>query len=257
MENVVLENREESLGKTNSSVVPLLWLSLRITLDTELADQSSYENKFFKKSVLKVVEEMSRYCPTGRMTWGLEFLNKLGEYTYPHMHIAFQTTEKKDSVARQLKRWWLSQYAEKLSGNKMYALKIDTNIDEERYFRYPLKEYDNLDLKLHRATPAFSLTELERMRGVANAQWKIGMEVANTKKDKREQSDTLYERMEHSLDKLEEISKVIVMLAILDFYMNENRPINNNIMVGYGRLYLLKKGFLDKHQYAQDLASQI
>lgn len=257
MGDVVLEIREDSLGKANSSVVPTLWFKLRITLDTEIADQSSYENKFFKKSVLKVVEEMERYCPSGRMTWGLEFLNKLGEYTYPHMHIVFQSQEKKNTIVTQLKRWWLAQYDEKLCGNKMYSLKIETNIDEERFFRYPLKEYENLDLKLHQATPAFSLTELERMRGVANAQWKIGIEVANTKKDNREQSDTLYERLEHRLDKLEEITKSIVMLAILDFYINENRTINNTTMVGYGRLYLLKKGYIDRNQYAADLAAQI
>lgn len=259
MENVILEIREneETLGKTDSTIIPPSWLNLRLTLDTEISDQSSNYSHFYKKSVMYLLEVVEPYVFQHRITCGLEFKNELGEFTYPHCHIAFQTLGDKGNIRRQLQRWYKKTFQEPLVGNKMYALSFCTNIDEERFFRYPLKQYDQLCPKIHKANPSFSLIELERMRAIANASWKIGREVANKKKANREPNDTLFARITHSLDKLKELDRQVVTLAILEFYIKENRAINNTTIVGYSRLYLLKKGLIDKSDYARSLASQI
>ncbi len=62
--------------------------------------------------------------------------------------------------------------------------------------------------------------DLKKMRQAANAVWVTGCEVNNAKQDRRDEKDTLWDRLEAKLDKKRR--KKIIMAQIIQFYMEEN-----------------------------------
>ena len=85
------------------------------------------------------------------------------------------------------------------------------------------------------------------MRLGANAVYKTGCEVQQARDDKRDDKETLWDRLEEKLNKNPQGE---TMAQIIEFYMEENRPINNTTIIGYYNLYRLKSKKISIEDYA-------
>lgn len=85
----------------------------------------------------------------------------------------------------------------KLLGVQNWSLKPETYVDEHKFFRYPLKQ--NFFPKL---CSGFSEDELQELRLVALENYKIATEINQNKADHKANSENLYDRLEHFLEKV-------------------------------------------------------
>ena len=154
----------------------------------------------------------------------------------------------KETLRRCITRYWFKQYGEKLTGNENYALVLEPYVEEDKLFGYLFKHQteDNPPM-----TIGFSPEDITAKIKASRQVNSISVDVNNKKRARKEQNDTLYDRLEVQLDKgqgtLEEI---------LAFYMSENKPINDATIVGYYNLYRLKRQKISHAEYADKLKSK-
>ncbi len=236
---------------------PTCWYKLRITLDDTIYDPAMPAGKLrnFISSAQEFKEVIDNYS-LGKIVGGFETQNKLGEWTYPHVHFHFTSYTKKDTLVKQLKRIYHRLYDEALVGNKKYSCKIETDVNMERFFRYSLKQYEAIEpIMEHKLCSGFSISELENFRKVAHAQYQLGIEVNQSKADKREIATTKFSRACLKLDKIETPTKLDIALAIQDVYLNDESPIHNQTIAGYTLAYCIKRGIISKEENAEKILS--
>ena len=246
-------------SQLSKSVRPLLWYKLRVTLSDEKYSPDLHPQKFrrLKNWAKEFVEIILPYV-TGHLVGGVEFHDDCGEYTKPHVHIHFKSYAKKDTMLKQLKRRYEVLYDEVLKGNAMYSFVMETDVDEFRFFRYPLKQYASLqDVKDDDLCYRYSDEELEELRKTAHEQFKIAREINDNKKTKKDEASSIYQRIQNSLDKLENPNPLQVILGIQEIYLKEDRPINNVTIQGYSLTYMLKKGIISKEKNAKNILSKL
>lgn len=185
----------------------------------------------------------------GRATAGTEIKGKGGSFVRQHFHIHFASRKKHDCVKKAIKRFWDKELQINLSGNEVWSCQIEPYIDVKKFWHYPLKQ--QTDIKEVNYS-GFKEDEIKIMIAEANAVCRVAQQVHNAKKQKKEESDTLYDRLERYLDKISAPD----LGDIIEFYMKENRPINDTTVVGYYRLYQLKKGRMSPQEYAAILKSK-
>lgn len=242
-----------------SAIRPTCWYKLRITLDDSIYDPAMPGVKFrhFITTAREFKDVIDKYT-LGKVVGGLEVQNKLGEYTFPHVHFHFTSHTKKDTLVKQLKRIYHSLYDEALVGNKKYSCKIETDVNMERFFRYSLKQYEAIEPIIEqKLCSGFSTSELETFRKVAYAQYQLGIEVNQSKADRKEIATTKFSRACLKLDKLENPSKLDIALGIQEVYLNDESPINNNTIAGYTLAYCLKRGLVSKEENAKKILSLV
>ena len=132
----------------------------------------------------------------------------------------------------------------------MWSFQIEPYVVEDKFFCYPLKQGGALS-QIEHPSRGFSEDEIIAMTKAARMTAAIAMEVAIKKGNKKEESDTLYDRLEAALDKGQG-----TLGEILTFYMEENKPINDSTIVGYYNLYRLKRNRITVAEYAQILKSK-
>lgn len=231
--------------------IQAVYIKLRITLDEDVYDETNAKtNDHYGPRKLKSTLAMltdNGYIQ-GKMTSGYEKMGKTGDYVKPHIHIHFKTTTKKDTIRKSITRYWEKQYEEKLSGNKMWSLQIEPYVVEDKFFCYPLKQQDE-----NNPPPSigYEKDEILAMTRAAKMTAAIATEVAQKKGARREEADTLYDRLEAHLDKGQG-----TVGDILEFYMKENKPINDTTIVGYYNLYRLKRDRITCADYAEKLISK-
>lgn len=217
----------------------LIYYKFRYTFQNlELKDEySSMEKKQHILNVKGMLNDLDPYI-VDRCTVGLEYMNSYGAPTHPHMHIHFTSRSKKDTIIKQLRRR-AQEYGETMRTNKVFSLKPETYVVEEKFFRYPLKQGLNIDWQ-----KGFKEEEYTQMHLMANDCWKIGCEVNNSKKDRKEESTDLYDRLyRHVIKELKnEICDINVLAEIIKFYQIEKRPINMSTAKGYMYTVLLDSG---------------
>lgn len=243
----------------STALRPTCWYKLRITLDDTTYDPAMPAGKYrrFYETAREFKEIIDNYA-LGKIVGGLEVQNKLGEWTFPHVHFHFTSYTKKDTLVKQLKRIYHRLYDEALVGNKKYSCKIETDVNMERFFRYSLKQYEAIEPIIeHNLCSGFTTSELEAFRKVAHAQYQLGIEVNQTKADKREIATTKFSRACLKLDKIENPTKLDIALGIQEVYLNDESPINNNTIAGYTLAYCLKRGIISKEKNAEKILSLI
>ena len=190
-----------------------------------------------------------------KMTTGIEYKDKFGNRTWAHLHIHFSSKTKKDTIVKQLKRKFKEEFSEDLIGNKKYCLSIETYINEEKFYRYPLKQGLNLKfVDKHRNEElrqfGFTNDELNLMYEKANDCWMIGQEVANKKQEHKEDSDTLYDRLLTNYKKNPKTLEIEILAQIFEFYQIEKRSININTCKGYVYNIMLDAGLITSIELA-------
>lgn len=236
-------------------VRPIVWYKLRITIDDDKYTPENKRLKHFKTALQDFVEVVKPYVYLRKITSGLELHNSSGEYTYPHIHIHFKSQTKKDTILKKLKRFYEARWDEPMTGLKKYSFKPEHDVNEQRFFRYPLKQATTVDEVA--ITEGFSDDEVEDMRKVAHAQWKLATEINDAKKTKKDEHTSIYERAKFKLDKLSNPRPLDIILGIQDIYLEENRPVNNVTIQGYALTYMLQNGIVSKQKNAENILSKL
>ena len=182
-----------------------------------------------------------------QMTGAIEFKNKLNEFCKAHVHYHFQSYSTRDAIIKAVKIV-CNKYDIECKGNKYLSCKPRTLDSFQKFFMYPLKQ--QISAKAHyEMCFGFSNTELVKMTEIANASYAITVEVANNRKDKHADSDTLFERLISHLDKTNEKDTDLLCQYTVEFYVKEDRPITWTTIDGYVTTYRLKKGYMTAAQY--------
>ncbi len=190
---------------------------------------------------------VEKYAFGNKAIGGIEFLNKLGEYTYAHFHLHFYSVSPRDTIAKQYRRILEDRFDDQESrGIKAFYLHATPTRDDDKFWRYPLKQ--GKDYKL---TSGFPYEKIDHMFQVAHDSWKIGQEVALAKNDKRDSADTLFDRAREKIKKLNPQSKIEITKCFIEFYKEDSKPINRQIITGYVTLYQLHEGLITAMSLAE------
>lgn len=228
-----------------------VYLKLRITVDEDVWTEENGK-KLDRHGQLTLGTTLDYLKEKGyihsRATSGYEKKGKTGDYVRPHFHIHFDTLTKKDTIRKALVNKWKRDRDEKLSGNKMWSLQLEPYVVEDKFFCYPLKQQ-----REDKPPPSvgFSEDDIRAMTKAAVMTAAVATDVAVKKQARREESETLYDRLEAALDKKEG-----TVGDILTFYMEENKPINDTTIVGYYNLYRLKRQRITIDEYSSILKSR-
>jgi len=245
----------ELLAPVND-VMPTIWYKLRIRLDDAIYNPTTDDKKYkhHTRACSEYFEIVSKY--SDKITSGIEVHNKSGGYTYPHIHIHFQSQTKKDTILKKIKRYYQEYYDEPLKGNKMYSFTPETNISQDAFFRYPLKQMTT-DPASYDNCKGFERAQLKQLRAVAYAQEMIRWQINDKKDTHAAEQNTIYERIEFKLSKDKPSTALDVILAIQDLYLQENRPVNNVTISGYTLTYCLKNNIISKENNARNILSRL
>lgn len=195
-------------------------------------------------------ETLEKYAHLGKITGGIEYCNKLGEYTYAHFHLHFYSVAPRDTIAKQYRRnlEGNSESADQVTrGVKAFYLHAEPIRDDDKFFRYPLKQ--NLVTSL---CSGYTAEQLQLMHEVANDSWKIGCEVSLSKADKRDSQDTLFDRARAVISKNKPKGRFMILKEFIIFYQAENKPINKTVILGYVLLYQLAEGLITVDQLCEE-----
>lgn len=190
---------------------------------------------------------VAKYAFGNKAIGGIEFLNKLGEYTYAHFHLHFYSVSPRDTIAKQYRRILEDRFDDQESrGIKAFYLHATPTRDDDKFWRYPLKQ--GKDYKL---TSGFPFEKIDHMFQVAHDSWKIGQEVALAKNDKRDSTDTLFERAREKIKKLNPKGKYEITQCFIEFYKDDSKPINKPVIIGYVMLFQLLEGYISSEDLAK------
>ena len=227
------------------------FIDMRHTFNNQTEKLESLEDKQFiaraKTIQTRLIYWMleHRYIYQHKYTSGFETLNKLGVNCRAHFHLRFQTQHMVQTVRKQVKRWLLDKYGEDTTGNLSFMFKsIIVPRCEEEYWRYPLKI--SLDKK---KCGGFSDQDLERMHQVAHESFQKVVQINQAKMDKRDKTDTLYERLKIKLEKSGVSIRTPLLILSSKFYVEEQRPVNRQVINGYVDLFMLEKGHISHEDY--------
>lgn len=195
------------------------------------------DDKDFQFTTNWFIDQFQEYY-LGKMTSGIEFLNSKGQPTWAHLHIHFSSKTKKDTIWKQIKRKWADDGFGNIVGNKQYSFKVETYVNEEKFFRYPLKQGLQKSWKAPNGRTTarqfgFTDQELELMYEKAHDCYLISQEVSNAKQDRKDEADSLYDRLLEAYKKNPKNDEVEILAMIFQFYQDEKRSININTCKGY------------------------
>lgn len=224
---------------------------LRFTFSDQDKDLKCLESKSFinrcKQIHGSLLNKLQPYFYNNQYTSGFEVRNKLGSCK-AHIHACFKSTSLKNTIDKAIKRHLSDTWDQEVVGNHAKMFKEWTQLrDEHKFWRYPIKQV--LDPT---KCNGFSQEYLEQQHQIGKDTYAIGQEVAQSKLDKRDNSDTLFLRVYSKLKKL----KISTIRGIADqfiqFYLDEDRPLNKTTIQGYTTLASVKLGLVSKDELLND-----
>lgn len=228
-----------------------VYYKFRLTLDDEIYKENKPLSSYKSITQSWFTWLQAENYITGQATAGCEVKNSKGDFTRPHFHIVFKSTAAKATIAQALRRKYLKDYDEKLSGNKMYSLVQEhETTSEEKFFRYPLKQQDP-DKPL--MSVGFKSQKTRDLCVAAKASYIVACQINCRKAAHKEEAQTLYDRLEKYLDKQPDNNHLV---NILKFYVEDQKPINDCTIVGYFNVYRLKRQLITYAEYADKLKSR-
>jgi len=254
-DNVKLDIGETEYEGYVSPVSPLHF-DFRFTFSNQDKELKCLEDKQFigrckmiYRLLVNKIADMN-YCHLGKYTSGFEIMNKAGDNCKAHIHIRFQSHFNKESMNRTIKRYLTEEFNEEYLGNKCYSFKPEHVRNPEEFYRYPLKQ--GLNRQLCRG---FTEDQLTHMHEVAKESWFKACQVNQAKLDKRDKDDTLFLRVLALCKKNNDTSKRAIAKTFYSYYIQEDKPINRQVIEGYVLNALVKLNLitldevLDKHGY--------
>lgn len=213
---------------------------------TEQDKTHEYEPQIarWKAITRALVNKLTSMYQIEELTGGCEQLNKRGERTWYHTHIHFSAIENKETISRMIKRFLSDTYNQEVTGVKAYSFKPDHPRDKRLFFQYPLKQM--LDFKM---CYGFTESDLQILHLAAKSSYEIVCQVNNAKMDKKDNLDSLFERLKMKLEQSQEIKKGKLLVIASKFYVEEQRPLNRATISGYVDCYMLEKEIITHEQY--------
>ena len=117
------------------------------------------------------------------------------------------------------------------------------------FHSYPLKQ--NFNYKL---VYGYTIEEAKQLHEIGKSVYLKTQQVRQTKMDKTDNNDTMFERLKKNLEHTfpnaqQKPSKIQLLIAATKFYVEKNKPINRNTILGYVDTYRLQEGHITYEQY--------
>lgn len=226
------------------------YIDMRFTFSDQDKDLQCLNDKQFMNKARTIYKRYidyivgNGYVYRNKYTSGFEVLNKLGENCKCHFHLRFTTKSVVQSIRRRTKEF-LAKYEQNTNGNNAMMFKAIINPrNEEEYWRYPIKQILN-----KKFCGGFTDIELEHMHKVAKDSYEKIIQVNQKKMDKKDNLDTLFERLKNNLEKTMLVKKVPLLIAATKFYVDEQRPVNKQTIEGYVDNYMLLKEYITYEEF--------
>ena len=213
----------------------------------------------YKNLCLLIKGKLDQY--SDKITFGLEGYNSRREPTYFHVHFHFSSFANRGAISKTLKRLFQS-LNRVCTGVKCFSLKPEAFVNEDKFFNYPLKQYDH-DLSnnglAYKCSKGFSIDEINSMRKTAYNTWLVAVQINQGKQDRNgDTGDTIFSRI---LSRIEEKLKQQhfqrnmqnVYQEIIDLYLEEDKPINLTTIRGYGLTVATKVGIITSQSLVERL----
>lgn len=240
-ENLKLEVSEYE-GSLQPPNLELLGFHFRFTFSDQDKELACLEKSAFIKRCKLIHRSFitklasTGYVDLGKLTSGFETRNKAGENCKAHIHVAFRSRHLKQSMNRTFQRYFRETWDQEYLGNPCYSFAPQHIRNMEEFWRYPIKQ--TLDKNLCRG---FADEDLDNMHKVANECWHKACQINQARLDKKDTDDTLFLKV-LSIIKKSDLPKNSRNIAkhFIQYYMEHNKPINNQVVKGYVNLALLQ-----------------
>lgn len=237
MENIVMTITEMNDNLDDTRDLPVYY-KYRYTFDK---DTDVEAQKKRATEMIKVIKE--RYMCSPLYTAGIEHYTKGMVSCKPHLHIHFISKKSSNTIRKGLALEF------NLIG-RCQACKAEVIVDEDKFFRYPLKQQKNNTYI--KCWSSFPKEESQMMIDVAYACWIQAAEIAVGKLEKKVER-TSEDRLFLRLDKYFELEDPKDYNSILKFalmYYAEHEPcFNYTTIVGYVDKYLIKHEKMSLDRY--------
>lgn len=205
-----------------------------------------------RASVKLILGFLKKFILHDRFTAGVEYFKSGMEDAKPHCHIHFVSRTKKDTIVKSLKRSSARDGLDLFHTNRCYSLGVEVNVNEDKFFRYPLKQQKGDTYKLILYGNFITKDRLIQLRDEAYAVWITACEIQNKKKEKKEDSDQLCDRLFVYLDKIDNLDTDLkIKVGIQTFYIEEEKkPFNKTTALGYFYNYKITRKRMTHEQLA-------
>lgn len=206
-----------------------------------------------QKTIVKLIlGYLRRYIIGDKFTLGIEYFKAGMESAKPHVHIHFVSRTKKDTIVKHLKRSSKADELNLFHGNRCYALGIEVNVKEDKFFQYPLKQQKEDTFRYILFGNFITKERCMQLRDMAYAIWITACEIQNAKKEKKEDNDQLSERLYEFLDRKDNLDTDLkIKIAIQTFYIEEEKkPFNKTTALGYFYNYKITRKKMTHEQLA-------
>lgn len=216
------------------------YVDLRYTF----ADEYQKTDLQFLKYVQKVLDP---YILDKTYIGSIEHKNKLGEDTKYHIHFRFKSVTPIPTIRRQFVRKIFQECNDNRKlGKNIYYMKAIVEIDDEKFWRYPLKQIKSEnDLKTYSIS---NNLDAEKLRSIAYASWLTAQQVQHSKVANKEPT-TFIERAYHYVDQSGESEYEEVFCKLVEFYVLQDKPLESNRVKGYTYNYMIKKNYISVKEY--------
>ncbi len=221
---------------------------LQIKEDTP-EDQRIKIAKAQKSMLYEIYEILKEYIQDDKFTSGIEYRNKRGEFKKNHFHFHFVSINKKDTIAKQFKRRIMEEYNDTRKKSHAYSLIPQGEVNYDKLWRYPIKERDFRETKFYSFCKGFDETELRELNLVAHQQRKVQYEVNQTKQSKKEDVSFVERFCSYLDNSTTSKSHQGIFVALLEFYIQQDKPPNHKQLCDYSYLYMIKKKYISPEEY--------
>jgi hypothetical protein len=228
-----MDLEEETAYEYEESLAPILH-DLRFTFSDQDKELKCLQDKSFiarsKQIWKKLVQHLKDlgYFYKNTYTSGYETMNKDGEQCSAHIHLRFQSIKNTQSMRREIKRYLAKTYDEDTHGNKAMMFKGIVERDIDKFWRYPLKQSLKAEM-----CGGFTNEQLEHMHQVAKDAYQTVVQVNQKKIDKKDNTDTLFQRVLIQIKKNNDTTKIAIAKTFIETYIKEDRPLNRSVIEGY------------------------
>ena len=254
LENTILDDSVEYEGFVSPTEHPTtlepVAIDMRFTFSGQDKELECLKDKQFiarAKSIHKQILNYMldhEYIYRNRYTSGFETRSTTGDTCKAHIHIRFYTTCVVQHIRRTVKDFITKTYDEDTTGNKNFMFKAKTPRDINEYMGYPTKW--GLNEKL---CGGYSSEKLQLLHNVGKAILQRSIQQNQNKMDKRDETDSLFERLKNICVKNKDTTKSSVELAIVKLYVEEQRNLNRQAVSDKANTLLLSMGILTPQQW--------
>lgn len=223
----------------------MFYYKYRYTFSPEL--QELKDPRVYIRILTDMLAELDQYMLDKKFTAGIETEGELA-----HLHVHFTSEKSRGTIATQLVRKFFIENETRKVGNKIYSLKAEADVDEKKFYRYPLKEklFKDLEFKKLHIFKGFTQEEYLDMNNIAHEQNRVAKQV-NDAKQNRKDPVSWWDKISAYLNKCETIPSTYqeTYLHLLEFYIQNDKPLDHQQIQRYSYLYLLKENKLTLQQY--------